>query len=323
MVTHKIEISTKTILFTIFTLLSMWLLYEVRSIVVLFFISFILATAVNPIATAAKRKKIPVMIPMLIVYLIVILTVSMVVASLVPAVIEESSALFDSVPSYFTSLENTLNIDFAGSFGSSYLTTAPTNLLRFAGGLFSNVINIFAVFFITYYIVIERANLHQYLTRFFGKGNKEKKAEDLVLAIEQAVGGWIRGQIILMVIIGLATYISLILLGIPYALPLAVLAGILEIVPNLGPTIATIPAIFMGFTVSPIIGLGAFAASFLIQQLEINLIVPKVMQSATGAKPLATILVLLTGFTLGGIAGAILAMPIYLTATTAYKHLSK
>ena len=187
----------------------------------------------------------------------------------------------------------------------------------------SNVINIFAVFFITYYIIIERSHLHHYLTGLFGKGDREKKAEDLVHAIEKIVGSWVRGQLVLMVIIGLMTYLSLILLGIPYALPLAVLAGILELVPNLGPTIAAIPAIFMGLTVSPIIGLCALGTSILIQQLENNLIVPKVMQTATGTQPLATILVLLTGFTLGGVAGAILAMPLYLTTTTIYKHLKK
>ena len=323
MVTHKIEISSKTIIFTIFTILSLWVLYEVRSIVVLFFISFILATAINPLAIVARRKKIPIMIPIFIIYLIVILALSFIVVSLVPAVIEQSSALFESVPSYFTALEQTFNIDFVNSFSSNYLTTAPTNILKFAGGLFSNIINIFAVFFITYYIIIERSYLHQYLTNFFGKSDKEEKVENLILTIEQIVGGWIRGELILMAIIGFMTYLSLILLGIPYALPLAVLAGILEIVPNLGPTIAAIPAIFMGLTISPVIGLCALGTSILIQQLENNLIVPKVMQSATGAKPLATILVLLIGFTLGGVAGAILAMPIYLSTTIAYKHLKK
>jgi len=106
------------------------------------------------------------------------------------------------------------------------------------------------------------------------------------------------------------------LLGIPYALPIAVLSGLLEAVPNIGPTIAAIPAILMGLTVSPIVGLGALAMSILIQQLENNLIVPKIMQSATGTKPLVTILVLLIGYTLGGIAGAVLAMPVFLTIQT-------
>jgi predicted PurR-regulated permease PerM len=126
-----------------------------------------------------------------------------------------------------------------------------------------------------------------------------------------------------MLIIGLMTYVSLILLGIPYALPLAVLAGILEAVPNLGPTIAAIPAILIGLTVSPIVALGALIASIVIQQVESNWIVPKVMQSATGTEPLVTIVVLLVGFTLGGVAGAVLSMPIYLTIQTVVTAINK
>jgi predicted PurR-regulated permease PerM len=126
-----------------------------------------------------------------------------------------------------------------------------------------------------------------------------------------------------MLIIGVMTYVSLVLLGIPFALPLAVLAGILEAVPNLGPTIAAIPAIMLGLTVSPIIGLGALIASIIIQQVESNWIVPKVMQSATGTEPLVTIVVLLVGFTLGGIPGAVLSMPIYLTVQTVLTAINK
>ncbi len=125
-----------------------------------------------------------------------------------------------------------------------------------------------------------------------------------------------------MAIIGLMTYLGLQLLGIPYALPLAVIAGLLEAVPNLGPTIAAIPAILIGLTVSPYVGLGALILSIVIQQLENNLIVPKIMESATGTEPLVTILVLLVGFTLGGVTGAILSMPIYLTIKTVIKAFS-
>ena len=124
-------------------------------------------------------------------------------------------------------------------------------------------------------------------------------------------------------LIGVLTYVGLILLGIPYALPIAVLSGLLEAVPNIGPVVSAIPAILIGLTVSPITGLGVTILGVLIQQLENNLIVPRVMQAATGTKPLITILVLLVGYTLGGIAGAVLSMPLFLTITTAYEHVTK
>ena len=81
--------------------------------------------------------------------------------------------------------------------------------------------------------------------------------------------------------------------------------------------------LFRSLTISPLIALGALAMSILIQQLENNLIVPKIMQSATGTKPLVTILVLLVGVTLGGVVGAILAMPIFLTIQTVISEFNK
>jgi predicted PurR-regulated permease PerM len=182
--------------------------------------------------------------------------------------------------------------------------------------------NVLALFFMTYYLVLDRPKLHRYLLRLFEDQGAEAKAEALVVAIEKQVGGWVRGELLLMLVIGVMTYAGLMLLGVPYALPLAVIAGLLEAVPNLGPTIAAIPAIIIALTISPIIALGTLILSVVIQQLENNLIVPKIMQSATGTEPLITILVLLVGFALGGITGAILSMPIYLTIQTVIKALN-
>lgn len=316
METRKIEISPRTVIFFFGFLLGLWFLYQVRSIVVMLFISFILMTAVNPIVRLASRVKIPTIVVMLVVYVGIISLLTTVVASLVPAVVQQTSGLTQSLPTYLHNLERTFNTQFDPNVIGSYFSSIPSNILKIAAGVFNNVLNILAVFFISYYLVLERPRLHHYLLRFFPKASAEERAESLVLAVEQTVGGWVRGELTLMIVIGLMTYVGLTLLGIPYALPIAVLSGLLEAVPNIGPTIAAIPAILMGLTVSPIVGVGALALSILIQQLENNLIVPKIMQSATGTAPLVTILTLLTGYTLGGVAGAILAMPIFLTVKT-------
>jgi predicted PurR-regulated permease PerM len=316
MTTQRIDISNRTIIFSVFFLLALWLLYQIRSIIILIFISFILMTAVNPLIKLGKKIRIPSLLIMLVVYIGIIALLTTVVASLVPAVIEETRGLTQMIPIYLHNLEGVFNTQFDPSVAGSYFSSIPSNILKLAAGLFDNIINILAVFFLAYYLTLERPHLHKYLLRFFPREKAEERAEGLVLAVESQVGGWVRGELLLMGIIGLMTYLGLILLGIPYALPIAVLSGLLEAVPNIGPTIAAIPAILMGLTVSPIVGLGALAMSILIQQLENNLIVPKIMQSATGTKPLVTILVLLIGYTLGGIAGAVLAMPVFLTIQT-------
>lgn len=318
----KVEISQKTIIFTVTLLLSLWFLYQVRSILVLLFVAFILMTAVNPVIKLANKVKIPTILVMLVVYFGLIALISTVIASLVPAVVQQTKDLTLVLPTYMHNLENVFNAQFDPNVVGGYLNAIPSNLLKIAGGVFSNIMNILALFFMSYYLVLERPHLHHYLLKLFDDVGAEAKAEALVHEIERQVGGWVRGELLLMLIIGVMTYLGLFLLGVPYALPLAVLAGLLEAVPNLGPTIAAIPAIIIALTVSPVIALGTLILSVVIQQLENNLIVPKIMQSATGTMPLATIIVLLVGFTLGGIAGAILSMPIYLTIQTVYKALN-
>jgi len=116
----------------------------------------------------------------------------------------------------------------------------------------------------------------------------------------------------------------LLFLGLEFAMPLAVLAGVFEIIPNIGPTLSMVPAVIVGLSISPVMGLTVVALYFLIQQLENNLIVPKVMQKSIGLNPLVTLVVLMVGFNLAGVVGMFLAIPIflalYIIVKEAYKY---
>ncbi len=120
----------------------------------------------------------------------------------------------------------------------------------------------------------------------------------------------------LMFIVGLLSFIGFSLVGIKYALPLAVLAGLLEIVPNLGPTIAAVPTILIGLSQSYFMGLVALAITFLVQQLENNVIVPMIMKKATGLNPIFILIALIIGGRIGGVLGLILALPATLILET-------
>ena len=147
-----------------------------------------------------------------------------------------------------------------------------------------------------------------------------KKVMTIWLKVEERLGAWVRGQVTLAFTIGLSTFFGLTLLGIPYTFPLAILAGLLEIVPIIGPIIAAIPAILVAFTISPLLALATAALYFIIQQVEANLVVPLVMRKAVGLPPLVTIIGLMIGGKLGGIGGAILAIPIFVTLETIIKE---
>ena len=168
---------------------------------------------------------------------------------------------------------------------------------------------------IVFYMIMERKNLKRYLTFMFGHGDKEKHAEEFINKLEIKLGSWMRGQLALMLIVGTMSYVGLTFLGVEFAVPLAFIAGLLEIIPNIGPTVAMIPAILVALGTSPLLGLAVFALYFLIQQLENNLIVPKIMSKAVGLSPLVIVVSLLTGFKTAGMAGAVLAVPSVLLLT--------
>lgn len=141
-------------------------------------------------------------------------------------------------------------------------------------------------------------------------GKQEKKVLVIISKLEKGLGRWVRGQLSLSFIVGTMTFVGLQLLGIPYALPLALVAGILEIVPIIGPIISAVPAILVGFTISPFIGIATAAMFIVVQQLENHLIVPMIMSKVIGLQPPVIIVSLLIGAKLAGIGGAFLAPPI-------------
>ena len=126
--------------------------------------------------------------------------------------------------------------------------------------------------------------------------------------------------LLLMLLIGVLSYIGFIALGIPYALPLAMLAGIFEIVPYVGPILASIPAIILGFSISPFLGFAAVGLAVLIQQLENYVLVPKITERSTGVSPIVTLLSLAIGFRLAGIVGMIISIPIVIIIQTLVQH---
>ncbi len=303
----KVEISHRTIIFAfIFTGL-VWLLIQIRQILLLFFVSFVLMSALNPAVNRLQKLKIPRAISIILIYILFFGILGTILGLLIPPLVEQTRLLLNSAP---TNLERLglLNIDL--DFISSQLGSIPKNVFTVISGVFTNMLALFTIIIFTFYLLLERRNLDQYLTILFGDHKEEVRVKQFIDKVEQGLGSWVRAQFSLMFIIGLLSFIGLKLLGIEFALPLALLAGILEVVPNIGPTISALPAIIAGLTISPLLALAVFALYFLIQQFENNLIVPQIMKKSTGVNPLVTIFSLMAGFKIAGIMGAILAVPV-------------
>lgn len=303
--TRKIDISHKTIIFIAAFILAIWLVYLILDLLVVLFVALILMSALFPIVKFLHRFGIPKSLGMAFAYTLIIAFVSTVLVIIVPPLVEETRRLFLTLPPHLESLLEFAAID--RSVLQSQLSDLSGNLVLIIFSVFGNILTIIFLLVITFYLMLERENLeNKFAALFVGKEDKIKRS---IVQIEEKLGAWLRGQIFLSFIIGSLTYLGLLLLGIPYALPLAVLAGILEVVPVIGPIISAIPAVLITLTISPILSLGVAAMYFVIQQLENNLIVPQVMKRAVGLNPLMVILAIAIGSRLLGIAGALLAVP--------------
>lgn len=316
---EKIEISHRTIIFAILFLVFAWFIYAIREILILLFVSIIMMFALNPLVSSMERFKIPRQLAILLIYLIIFGALIGLVASLIPVFINQTSLLFDNLPKLVQGL-TIFGVEIRPSDFGQELMRLPMNAFKIVAATFSNLLGLFVFAVFTFYLLMERKNLPKYLSAII-KVESEKHTSDLIDRIETKVGGWVRGELLLMLIVGLLSYIGLTLLDIEFALPLAVISGLLEAVTNIGPVIATIPAALVGLSVSPIMSITVVMLYTLIQQLENNLIVPKVMQKAAGLHPLVTLSAIMIGLKLDGALGAVIALPFFLMIQVIVKEI--
>lgn len=314
----RIEISYKTIIFTVLFLISLKVLWELRSLIFLLFICFIFMEAVNPIITRLEKIKIPRALSIIILYLIILTVVSFALSGIIPILIEQTAGLINTLPTFLANVKilGTSAIDLSSQL--KILENLPANIAKTVFSVFSNVFSAFIVFVVTFYLLMERKNFPKYSFSIFGTDGKNKTIK-AIENLENRLGSWVSAEILLMTIIGILAYLGYSIIGLNYAVPLAIIAGLLEVVPNIGPTVSTAMAAIVGLTVSPLTALMTVIWGIVIQQLENNFIVPKIMKETVGLNPLITILLIASGAKLGGIGGAILAVPVYLTFETIIK----
>lgn len=310
---RKIEISHKTIVFTVFFLLGLWFLFFIRDIILQLFVAILIMAILNPTVTKLQKYKIPRAASIIIVYLILIALLIFSIATLIPALIDQTARFTTALPNILEQLHiPVFLVDQTTRELTSQLSSLPSQLLRISISVFSNILSFLTVFFFALYFLLARNKIDTQLESFLTE-EQAKKVENILKNMEKELGGWARGQIILMLMVGTTTYIGLTILGIPYALPLALLAGVLEIIPNLGPFLSAIPAVIVGLGISPFTGAAVAALGFLIQQVENYIFVPKVMERSANVSPVITLLSLVIGFRVAGIVGAILSVPIVIT----------
>lgn len=318
-----INISTATIFKILIIFLALSFLYLIKDIIFILFVALILSAAFDPWVDWFQKRRIPRGLGILAIYIILFAVVASAFILIVPPISKEVAQLAENFPLYYEKVANGLQsfqgVTTSGSAQTQLqkgLTSLGENLPSTLSSVFTTLFDVFGgivsvllVLVITFYLTVQEeamkgflqsiapSRLQPYLVRFYSR-------------VQVKMGQWLRGQLVLSVIIFTLTFIGLTILGVPYALILAFLAGLFEVVPFIGPWLAAIPAVFFAFLQSPFMGISVVILYIVIQELENHLIVPKVMSKAVGLNPLIIILAILIGVKLGGVVGALIAVPV-------------
>lgn len=311
----KIEISIKTILISIGIVVAAKFAWDMRDLLFSLFIAYIIMSAVKQPVVWLEKKGINRGIAALLVFLLFFIFLGLVVSSIAPPLVAETALFINHFPKIIDSVRGIIPINLGNFSIMQYVPTVTSNFFAVVGSVFSNTSFFISTIFFSIYLTLDPQLLYKALSYILPKQFAERVYK-IGEKIEKRLGGWLIGQVFLMLIIGSASYIGLLLLGVRYALPLGIIAGFLEAIPTIGPTIAAIPAFFVGFSQAPVLGLLTILLAVIIQQFENHIIVPMVMKRVTGLHPVLTLIVLVVGGRYAGVMGMLFAIPITLVIET-------
>lgn len=318
--TLQVEISYKTILFTIGVLLGLLLVWIARDLLFSLFIAFIITSAIKPIVTILERKKIPRHLSTAVIFILFLSILVYIIFWLLPPVVSDMTAFFKNLPNLTKKIAPNVVRSINIASLNQYLPSLPNKVFEILMTTISNIVLLLSTLFFSFYFVVDEGFIKRSISRFYS----EEKIEPILIVIkriEKRMSSWFWGELVLMTTIGVLTFIGLSLIGVKHALPLAVIAGLLEAMPTFGPIVSAIPAFIVGWTQTPFIGFSSIALYFIVQQLENNLIVPYVMRRAVGLHPIVTLISLIIGGHVGGIPGVLLAIPTTLFLETVFVEL--
>jgi predicted PurR-regulated permease PerM len=324
-----ISITTGTIVKTILVLCFFFGLYYLRDLVLIILTSVVIASAIEPMTVWLMKFKLPRVPAVIVIYITAFSLLIGLMGWFFPLVFDDFFRLVNTIPQYIKSVRfddymssgpaSTLD-KFKDSLASSFSFAdfLPTignvvegtsdNVVQTAKYFFGGIINFLLMIVISFYLSVQEKGIENFL-RLVTYVKYEKYVIDLWNRSQHKIGLWMQGQILLGLLIGVFVYLGLSILGVKYALALAIFASVFEIIPVFGPILAATPGIIVAFTQGTTLGLMTFGFYVIIQQFENHLIYPLVVRKVIGVPPLLVVLGIIMGLQIAGFWGAILSVP--------------
>ncbi len=299
------------------------ILWRIQEVVFLLFIAVLLATAIEPIVNRLRRGPFSRGSGVLVVYTAIMLVIGIAGYLIVPNVLGQAGSFAQTLPDRVQAVRAQASVIEQPALRASVINALDQvagvlqspgqppqdEIVAFGTAAAQTVISFLTVFVLAFYWLVERASIKRVLLRSV-PAHRARSVNTVWLEVEEKLGGWVRGELILMLAIGIMAGVGFTLLGLPNAALLAVAAALFEIIPMLGPVLAFAPAVLVALTIDPTKAVVVVVYALVIQQLESNVLVPRVMREAVGVSPLTVLLGILVGSALYGLPGAFLAVPV-------------
>lgn len=317
-----------TTLVLVFVVFGFWLLYRFYQVIFVLLIAIVMGTVIRPVVTWLYRRGLPRIAGVILVYSLLLAMLIGFGLLLFPLIVEQGATITGALPGYYQNLREWI-IHFPnqwiarlGEFLPLTLSEEPSvqqtgeqmldsagQVLGYAGSAARVLLVIGAILLLAFHWTLDGPRIIRSLISLLPTSQRERIRE-LIAAMETKVGAYVAGQAVLCAIIGTLALVAYWLIGLPNLLVLAFIAGVMEAVPMIGPLLGAVPAALVALSIAPTQLVWVIIASILIQQVENNLLVPRVMRRAVGVNPFVSLLSIFAFGSLFGLAGAIMAIPI-------------
>ncbi|HZM24007.1 MAG TPA: AI-2E family transporter [Anaerolineales bacterium] len=315
--------------FVVCVFLIFWLLYRLSFLIFLLFVAIVVGTAIRPMVEWLQRRGISRIAGVIIIYFLLAAFAIGILALVFPLIADQTTQLSQNLPQYYSEIRralvnsnNRLLQNIASRLPaqlSLFLSANPnagvdvlnqvTQTVYYANLVVKWILSILAIFLLAYYWTQESSQVVRTLIRLVPLHRRHETQEFIQLA-ERKIGGYIRGQGILCLVVGFAAFVFYTLIGLPYTLVLAIFAGIMEMIPVFGPALGAIPALLAALSIDPGKAIWVLVATGLIQMMENLFLVPRIMKNSMGVNPIIILLSLVAFGSVFGFAGALLALPL-------------
>ncbi|HEX5071534.1 MAG TPA: AI-2E family transporter [Vicinamibacterales bacterium] len=300
-------------------------IYAAREVLMTLYFSALLAIGLSPAVRIlersrwvdGRRRRIPRWLAILALYIAFLVIVVLILAMVVPPLVQQLQQFIVNLPTYADEMQSSLiargvmkpgtswSDFFSNMEGPSMALTSLYSVLQLTVGALGQILTILLM---PFYLLLESHDLHNWMLALV-KPEHQPRVDRIMRSVTHKVGAWLSGQLLLAGIVAVAATIAFKLIGVPYFYVLGLLAALGEFVPVIGPLLAAIPAVLLGWTISPQTALLVAAYSSIQQFIESNVLVPRIMERQVGVSPVSIIVALLLGSSLLGLVGAILSVP--------------